>query len=90
MFSHGSDPAHHTHCLPLHYTGNQFNRFEKTKYLQFEAIHVGVKEHLNKWDEQRKDEIDINHLNVGGWWEAIAYLIKNNGYQKLFLKLKPS
>ena len=79
MFSLVSDQAHHTHCLPLHYTRNQINslNISRKAYLQSETVHVGVEEDLNKWDEKRKDEISINHLNVGGWWEAIANLIKN-------------
>ena len=38
------------------------------------AVHVGVKENLNKRDEKTKDEVKVNHLNIGSGRQAVGEL----------------
>ena len=48
-------------------------------YLQSETVHVGVEQHLNKWDHQGEDQVDIYHLDVGGGWQAVAHIDEECG-----------
>ena len=42
--------------------------------LHSKAVHVGVKENLNKGDEKKKDEVKVNHLNIGSGRQAVGEL----------------
>jgi hypothetical protein len=42
--------------------------------LHSKAVHVGVKENLNKGDEKTKDEVKVNHLNIGSGGQAVGEL----------------
>ena len=49
-----------------------------------------MEKNLNKGDEERKDEINVNHLDVGCWRETIAHLGNNirsslNDYQVTYI-----
>ena len=43
-------------------------------HLQSQAVHVGVQENLCKGDKEGEDEVDIDHLDIGGWREAVTDL----------------
>ena len=43
-------------------------------YLQSKPIHVGLKQHSPEWNHQGENEVDINHLDIGGWGQAVAHL----------------
>ena len=51
----------------------------KLSYIQSETVHVGLEQHLHKWDHQGEDEIDIYHLDVGGGWQAVAHIDEECG-----------
>ena len=42
--------------------------------LHSKAIHVGVKENLNKGEKKTKDEVKVNHLNIGSGRQAVGEL----------------
>ena len=44
------------------------------KHKQSQAVHVGLEQHSSKWNHQGENEVDIDHLDVGGWRQAITHL----------------
>ena len=39
------------------------------------GLHPGVEQHLNKGDQQGKDQPDINHLYIGGGGKGCRYTV---------------
>ena len=42
--------------------------------LQSEPIHVGLKQNSPKWNHQGENEVDIYHLDIGRWRQAVTHL----------------
>ena len=49
-------------------------RIQYSEVLQSEPIHVSLKQHSHKWNHQGENKVDIDHLDVRGWWQAITHL----------------
>ena len=64
----------------------------KQKHKQSEAVHVSLEQHSSKRNHQGENEVNIDHLDVGGWWQTVAYLKSCDIYINLsikFIKAKP-
>ena len=43
-----------------------------------------MKQHSSKWNHQRENEVNINHLDVGGWRQTIAHLVIYQHFKQIF------